>query len=343
MALTPDQLDDFVKMTLKRFKKRRWVDISLDHQEYFAMSRLFKKKKVQERGGEQISWRVQVRNGDNARNTGMFAVDQTSVIDVMEEANLPWRKQTTNFSYDVDEVNFQSGPETIIKELKVREHQAMNNMAELFEENLWNAPTSPSDNRPHGIPFWLQKNATEGFNGGNPSGFSAGAGGLNSDTYPNWRNYTFAYTQVSRDDLVEKWRKACAFTRFMAPHSYPELKEGDRKHEFFTTYRVLAPLEKLLENRNDNLGNDLAKYAGAVMFKSNPIHWVPYLETNDTSDPVYGVNWEVFRPYVKSGRDMVRHPPKQAAHQHTVREVFIDCWSNYICYNRRLTFVGYVA
>lgn len=71
-----------------------------------------------------------------------------------------------------------------------------------------------------------------------------------------------------------------------------------------------------------------------------PIKWVPYLEANDSTDPLYGINWKVFRPYVKRGANMRRNKPKQAARQHTVREVHIDNWMNYICYNRRLCFVG---
>ena len=64
---------------------------------------------------------------------------------------------------------------------------------------------------------------------------------------------------------------------------------------FFTTYNVLEEMEKLLESRNDNLGADLAKYAGSVVIKGNPVVWVPYLQNNDSSDPFYGVNLRVFK------------------------------------------------
>ena len=343
MALTPDQIDDFVTLTLSNFKKYKWTDLSLEHQEYISAT-LIDEKKVMEQGGKDISFRIKLRNTGNARNTGMFAQDQTRVEDVMTSASAPWAMQTTNFSYDIDEDLFQSDRETIIKELQIRDHDAMSDLAELNEENLWTAPTGTTDTRPMGIPFWIQKDATttvEGaFNGGNPSGFTSGAAGVSSTANPRWKNWTFGYTNVSGDDLVRKVKKAIAFTKFVAPVPYPELGYGKAEYTIYTTYRVQEPLERLAETRNDNLGSDVAKFINTVTIGGIPVKWVPFLEANDTSDPVYGVNWKAFRPYCKTGATMRRNPPKQAARQHTVREVHVDNWMNYVCVNRRLTFVG---
>lgn len=343
VGLTPDQLDDFVQLTLKKFHRNKWTDISLPFQKYVA-SRFMSKQKVNERGGEQISWRVQVKNSGLARNTGMFATDVTGVEDVMVSANVPWAMQTVNYSYDIDEPEFQSDRETIIRILKVREHDAMNSMAELNEENLWSAPTSSADKRPMGIPFWLQKdaatNVTGGFEGGNPAGFSGGAGGIDSDAYPRWRNWTFGYSQVDLDDLVKKVKKALTFTHFMPPVQHPNLQQGASDYEILTTYRVQEPLERIAEGRNDNLGTDVARYMNQVTIGGVPLSWVPYLENNDTDDPLYGINWSVFRPFAKTGCQMRRSKPKVSPSQHNVRTVHIDNWCNYMCVDRRACWVG---
>lgn len=343
MALTPDQIDDFVTLTLKHFKRHKWTDLSLEHQQYVS-AQIIAEKKVVERGGEQINFKIKHKNTGNARNTGMYAQDQTAVEDVMVSANVPWSMQTTNFSYDIYEDLFQSDRETIIRELQVREHDALSDMAELTEENIWSAPTGTTDTRPMGIPFWIKKDATTtvagGFNGGNPTGFSGGAAGVSSTTYPRWKNWTFGYTSVTVDDLVTKVKKSLAFTEFMAPVPHPELAFGKSDYQIYTTYRVSEPLERLAETRNDNLGRDVAKYMNQVLIGGVPVKWVPYLEANDTTDPLYGVNWKCLRPFVKKGANMRRNPPKQGARQHTVREVHIDNWMNYIVYNRRATWVG---
>jgi hypothetical protein len=343
MALTPDQIDDFVNLTLSKFKRFQWTDISLEHQEYVS-SALITEKNVVEQGGKDISFRLKTRNTGNSRNSGMFAVDQTAVEDVTVSASVPWSMQTTNFSYDIYEDLFQSDPETIISELVIRDHDAMSDMAELNEENLWSSPNGPTDTRPMGIPFWLRKDATTtpdgGFNGGNPTGFDAGAAGVSSVTYPRWRNWTFGYSAVTSDDLVKKIKKSLAFTNFMSPVPHPELGFGEAKYQIYTVYSVQEKLERLAETRNENLGSDVAKYINQVTVGGVPIKWVPYLEANDSSAPLYGVNWKVFRPVVKKGCNMRRNPPKEAARQHTVREVHIDNWMNYICYNRRRCWVG---
>lgn len=346
MPLTPDGITDFVNLTLKLFKRHKWTDLSLGLTDYIAQN-LINEKKVVERGGESIGFRLKVKNTGNARNTGMFAQDQTAVEDVTAKASVPWAKQTTNWSYDIDEDFFQSDRETIIRELVLREHDALSDMAELQEENLWSAPTGTTDTRPMGIPFWIQKDASTtpagAFNGGNPTGFSAGCAGVSTGTYPRWKNWTFGYTQVTTDNLVTRLKKAIRFTRFRAPVPHPELGYGKSKYVIYTTYRVTEPAERLAETRNDNLGADLARYRDAVTVAGVPMVYVPYLEENDTSDPLYGVNYQVFRPFVKKGASMRRSKPERSARQHTVREVHIDNWMNYVCYNRRATFVGSVA
>jgi len=350
MPLLPDQLDDFVNLTLDNFKKRRWVDISLDNQHHIFASKMFKAKgKDPEKGGVQLNWKIQVTNTGTAKNSELYAVDATGVKDLTQQAKQQWSKQTVNFSYDIDEDAMQSDRETIIREIEVREHSMYNDFFEHMEEAMWSAPSSStvSPRPPSGVPFWIQKSTTTpggGFTGGNPSGFTSGAGGLSSSTYSNWKNWAFNYTSVSRDDCLAKWRKAIAFTNFQAPRNYAELaRGGESDWGFYTNYDVVEKLEKLLEGRNDNLGVDLAKYAGSAVFKGNPVVWVPYLQTNDTSDPIYGVNWRTLRYFFRKGKHMVRHAPQKAARQHTVREIHMDNWGNFVCYNRRRNFIGYVA
>jgi len=55
------------------------------------------------------------------------------------------------------------------------------------------------------------------------------------------------------------------------------------------------------------------------------------------------VNWRTLRYFFRKGKHMVRHAPQKAARQHTVREIHMDNWGNFVCYNRRRNFIGYVA
>ncbi len=345
MALYPDQLDDFVNLTLARFRRGTWNDISLPFQEYIFPSRIIQSKRLKEKGGESLKWKVQVRNTGTARHTGLFDTNQTSVKDLTVGASAGWTFQTVNWSYDVREDDFQGDDMTrIVREIEIREHSMWNDFFQLMEVALWSAPSSSSQNPrvPSGIPFWLQKASTPtpSFQGGNPSGFTDGAGGISSTTYTTWKNWAGNYTDINRPDLISKMREAMYKTKFVAPKKYSETTNGSSAFEHFTTYRVVSPLEALLENRNENLGTDLAKYEGSVIYRSTPITPVPYLDENDSTDPIYGVNFNYFTYFVKSGWDMKLMPVKESPHQRNVRERHMDHSGNFAAIDRRQA--GYV-
>ncbi len=342
MALRPDAIPDFVNLTLSNFRRVRWTDISLEYPHYIA-SRVLKRYRKLERGGADLRWKVQVRNTGLARYSGMFDRDITGVEDLTIEGMVAWVKATVNWSYDIDESIFQSDRETIVDALHVREHSCHNDYIELMEEGLWSEPEGPTDNRPMGIPFWIQKDATTtpggGFVGGNPSGFAAGAGSIDSTVYSRWKNWGFGYDSVTPDDLIKKIKLSLYKTDFKAPHPHPELGFGDSQHHIYTVYDVREALERLAESRNDNLKNDVAKYINNVLVGGIPVEAVHYLDANDTSWPVYGIDWSVLRPFVKRGVNF-RRTQKPAPRQHTVREIHYDTWFNWICYNRRKLWVG---
>lgn len=347
MPMTPEQQADLTNLTLKLFKKRKWTDISLEFPEYVA-SKLIREKNVTERGGTQLDFKIKTRNTGLARNTGMMALDVTGVEDVTIDAYVPWTKQTVNWSWCIDEPGFQSDPETLVELVKVREHDAMMDMAELNEENLWNAPTSTTDKRPMGIPFWFQKDTNTAtndgtMNGRDPSGFTSGRAGVSSTTYAKWRNWTFRYTAYTTDDLVRKIKRALVFTKFIPPVATPELSYGEMQREIWTTYRVMEPLERLAETRNDNLGSDVARYMNEVTVGRVPIKMSHYLEANDTNDPLYGINWGTFRPFVKKGVNMRKMGPVTSPTQHDTKTIHYDTFMNYCCYDLRKNFVGSLA
>lgn len=344
--LMPDQIDDIVESTIVNYLKKSWVDLSLPYQSYAAASKLLSGKRMSEDDGSYaVNWKVQYQNTGSFRSSGLFDTDQLQVKNLLIGAQENWAKVTVNYIYDVDEPLFNSGINQIVDELAVRAHAMMNDFWEGMETQLWSAPTSPTqDPRPfNGIPFWIQKDATTtpggAFNGGNPSGFTSGAGGISSSTYTAWKNWTFGWTNFTEDDLLTKLAKACEFTKFKAPDPYNQLGKETGDFDIFTTYNVVEQAQRHLRKINDNLS--LGKYRNeGVAFRSAPLIWVPYLQDNDTSDPLYGVNWNVFKCKTKAGRWMHKYKPQINADSHTVREVHMDSWGQNICLNRRACFVG---
>lgn len=352
---------DLLTTTLQELGELKWTDIVSALQEHVILSRLLKKEKVGFNAGTFIQFNVQVNPSNSAKMTGMFATDVVNVVDLMTTANLPWRHANTNWAVDGREIAMNREPRKIVDLVKERRAGAMISLAELLEQQFWNQPSSSTDNlNIFGIPYWIVPNTTQGFNGGNPFGFSAGAGALSSTTYPNWANYTDQYVDPTKLDLIRRWRRAAYFTGFMSPVNadIPTYNTGNR-YGYFTTYFVIQRMEEAAEQQNDNLGNDIASKDGYAVFRRNPIIWVPKLETlsgtgmsgtfsNSTYtasggyavNPVFGINFGVMRPVFLEGwymREQGPYPLNGIAH--TVFSTQLDVTLNLECRDRRRQFI----
>ncbi len=336
-ALTAPQLGDLVNTTLRDLGKPKFTEIATDLQRHTAMRNLLKKNRIELASGYGVQFDVMVTQSGAAANVGLGASDNVNIVDTMTQATADWRNTTTNYAVVGQEISMNAEPSRIVDLVKTRRIAAMISMAEIMEANFWGPPVALSDNlTPWGVNTWIVKSATEGFNGGAPSGYTTI--GLNPTTYPRWQNWTYQYTAVSRDDLIRHWRKAATFTDFQPPvDGIPTFNTGDQ-YGFYTNYGVIGPLEEALESQNENLGNDVASKDGKTMFRRVPVSWVPKLEA-DTTNPVYGINWGWFKTYILKGWWLKEtHVPIYPG-QHTVSAHFLDATYQFITKNRRCHFV----
>ena len=338
-TLQADSIADLIKVTQRDLGKMKWTDAASTLQNYVAFKNLMREKKVEFDSGYGIQWQVQVALGGLARSVGLYQADNINVPDVMQQATIPWRHWNTAYAIERREIAMNRDPARIVELVKIRRMTAMLDFAELYETDFWSKPVDSTDLlKAFGVPYWIVKNTSTGFNGGNPSGFSSGAGAISSSTYTGWANYTFQYTLVTKDDLIRKMRKAATFTNFMSPVDIPSYNTGN-DYGFYTNYNVLGKLEEALEGQNQNLGNDVASKDGVTMFRQNPVTWVPKLET-DTSDPIYGINWGVFAPVFLKGEYLREQGPDVSGNAHTVFQTNVDTSGNFKCSDRRRLFVG---
>lgn len=337
-TLTTDEIVDLVTTTQKELGRMKWTDLTGDLQEYIAMPQLLKKEKVQYDGGQAIQWNFMVDDNGQARNVGLYEVDNYNVKDVMKTASIPWRHTNVNYAIDEREIAINGAAATKIVDLvKVRRVSAMVSLAKLMETNFWGKPSTSSDETtPYGIDYWIVKNASAGFNGGIPTGFSDVAG-LSPTTYPRWKNYTDEYVSVTKPDLVTKMRQAATKTMFRPPVEISDYNRGNR-YGYYTNYDVISSLETLVENQNENLGKDVASMDGQVMFRRNPVVWVPELDS-DAQDPVYGINWGVFYPVFLKGYYLKEDGARQHPNQHNSVVTDVDTTYNWKCTDRRRLFI----
>ncbi len=339
-----DDLGDLVLVALRHLGRAKWTSIAEKLQEYVAVQQILKKKRMGFVGGRGLQFNIFVNTSGQAKHLGLFETDSSDVSDVMAQGTVPWKHAHTKWDIEVREPMMDSGPAQIVDLVKIRKFDALLAFAEELEAKFWAVPASASDDPdPFGIDYWLVKNATEGFNGGNHPNFSGGPAGIDRTVTKNanWKNYTFQYITVNKTDLVRKWRKAMTLTRFISPVPHASYESGGT-YGFYTNYNVIGPLEEALEAQNDRLGNDIASMDGKLVMQRIPVTWVPQLET-DSQDPLYGINWNVMKPVFLTADYLRETGPYMPTDQHNVRRVYTDLTYQYVCYDPRKMFIGNIA
>jgi hypothetical protein len=363
MALGIEQIDDFVNSIHQSFAGEKFLaaqDLSLKLQEYKYASRLFSgnlKKDVM--STSECKWKVKVDTNDNFQVVGLYHNDSSTRVNTLSEGSLKWALTTNNYHYDIDEEIFRTGGKMIYDYLAEMERDLMTSFYTGMEDLMFgNGPTGPTQSpfSPASLLWWItatsdsttDNNAEEGFNGFEPIGWgSNGVGGISCTTYPQWRNRTFPYTDVSRNDFVEKVITSMDLCSFTPPVQRPDIVDQKQHNwELLTTHSVLAKCRKQLQLQNDNLGDDVAAKSGTVFVRGVPLVWVPAWTNQNsvnvrTDGIVLGVNWSTFRAYYAAGRQM----RKRKAFQHpTMSNVRVRCMDDsvqMVCFNRRGNFRGY--
>lgn len=328
---------DLVATTLNQLGRLKFSDVATDYNRTIALKRTVRKTKMQFDGGPEVQFNLMMDHNNSARFTGLYAVDNVDVTNVMQIGRVPWRHVTWNWGIDRREVAMNSTPQKIVDLVQARRIAALASAVVLFERRFWRSPSPTDEENPYGMPYWIVKNNTEGFNGGVATGFTTVAG-LSPMAFPRWRNWTAQYSAVTQADLVRKIRRAMWETDFEpVVEGMPTYNTGDEV-VLYTNYVTLAALEDLALSNNDRVGFDLAAADGQTTIMRAPIVAVKELG-DDTTDPVYGINWGEMKTMGLRGEWMVEIPVDPVGGQHTVSATFTDCSFNWFCRNRRRNFV----
>ena len=336
MGLAFSEIDDAVLLTQNKLVKRgAFVDLQTDLTDYVAVREMWKGKSKKFAGGEAWEFEAQMDHNHSARAVGLYETDGSSENDTMKEGKVEVRHINAHYIYDQRLPAFQRGGTQIVDLVRTKYVGMMVSLYEKLEEFLWSKPTDSTDNKtPYGIAYWIVKNATEGFNGGNPSGFSDGRAGISTDDYARWANWTANYSSVTKEDLVRKMRRAHRKTQFRSPVSHANPDMGGMSNGIYVNDDVIGLLEEELETQNMNLGNDLASKDGRTMFKSTPITYAPKLD-DDSTDPVYMIDWKKMGVGVLEGWENQLSAPYMVPGKHNVRRVDLDASLNMICTDLR--------
>jgi hypothetical protein len=356
MAIPIDELVVLTRSTLKNMDRGKLTNLMTNTRRHEAWNRLIRRKSFQLDGGESIKHNALFQDNGAAKWTALYDEDTTGHAEGLENVETPWRHMVTSWSIDRREPALNNGDPRlkIIDIMKIKRAQGWQSNVNLFEPAFWSKPVSSSDKLTMwGIMNWIVDSDVDaltdqaagddgnnGFNGGNAAGFPAGPGGLDSSLpqYAAWRNYTDVYTNISRDDLFRRMRTCHEMINFETPQDIEDFRSAagrGSQYMIYTTYPVVREIEELLEDRNDDLGHDIAVFDGAATFKKHKIISVPQLEKSDLLNPIYFINWDVLRIYFKSGFVLNESKPDRDPNRHNVVTSFVDTMLNISCCDRR--------
>jgi len=331
---------DLVTTTLKDLGRGSFEQIAQDLQQYEVMSKWLKKDRVTFDTGIGIQKTLMDKMATSAQHVGLFEEDVVNIEDVLTTMNITWRQAQTYWAYERREMLRNKGSARILNIITPRRLAAMLGLAATLEDKAWASPAADNEVDPYGIPYWIVKNASDGFNGGAPAGHTTVAG-VNLTTHPNFKNYAFTFTAISKASAIAKMRIAALTTNFVSPVSSPENRNQiSDKYRIYTDMTNYLAFSDIGEGQNENLGRDIASMDGTVMFHRNPIVWIPKLDA-DTTHPIYMINHGTFYPVVYKGDYMYEHDPILLPNRHNTWAVWTDLSYQYLCVDRRRNAVGY--
>jgi len=334
MGLQYSEIADAVIATQELLiKKGAFTDLQTDLQDHVLVRNLWKgRNKDAFPGGDPWQFQAQIDHNHSASVVELYEDDGGAIVDTLIEGEVNARHVNAFYHYENHEKSFQKGGHAIVNLVKTRYIGMIISMWELMETLLWSLPSNDGKT-PFGIAYWVTRNASEGFNGGNPSGFSAGKAGIDQATYSRWANWTSQYVSVTKQDLIRRMRTAHRKIRFRSPisHENPSFGMGNG---IFTNSDVIGLMEELLEDQNMNLGNDLASKDGQAMFKSTPVLYAPYLD-NDSQNPVYMLDFKWLTLGFLKDWEYNLSKPYMVPNKHNVNRVDLDVSCNMICTDLR--------
>lgn len=349
-ALMATDIADITNATLNDLGRLKIQQIAQDFVHYVAFATMFKKERTEIDGGVQIQRSLFHTVPDNASHVGLYHTDVLNVENLTSILQVPWRYATTNWSFDEREFMHNRGKALIFNVIVPRREGAKLDLVQKIERALWQAPAVADVTKPYGIPYWVVKNATEGFTGNLPSDHTTIAN-INTATTPNFKNWSDTYVDVTKPDLIKSMRKGHRKTNFVSPIQVNEYTIGAAgQYKYYCNETTYASFEDVGESQNENLGKDVApmgssdisKMLGGVLtFRRHPIVYVPHLD-DDADNPVFGIDHAKFKVVMQAGWNMKESPVLRSPTQHNVYSQHVDLGYNTLCFDRRCQQVFYI-
>lgn len=333
---------DFVSATRSKFMPMKWVDAASRYQDYILVQRWLKKgKDIEVSGGKELEFDIRLTEPGTAQNVGLHQHNPVNVVDMMTKGTVPWRHTENYWVFERREKLENAGNyEKLYDVMKMRREAAMIDLFGKMEYDGWGKPASSADTlTPWGIQMYVVPNATTGFNGGAPDGFTTVAG-ITPTT--NYKNYTATYAAFTNSDIGRTLRLGIAKTHWMSPLTSSDASEARRA--IYTTTDAKLKLEEMARDNNDRVGFDIDATGGKTTLNGNPLINVFALDAQDdatvaaggtAANFIYLIDHEYLKLKVLKGDNLHEHPARELDQRPNTVANYVDITWQMYCENRR--------
>lgn len=350
-TVTLDQALDIIRATLWDFKKELPAMTYL-YSSYKLINHTWQSR-MKISGGKEVRRYITLGDEGNAKHRGNWEEDTHNVRNIDKTILANWVTASSNLSWNRIEASMNSGAAEIYDVIENKYRNCLREICDEVYQGMLSVPYDASDNlKPVGIPGWFPLGTDDstggwtgytGTYGDGTTSFNVGGLACSATVNSRWASYYADHNGNIDISLLVLLDRACRKLHFEAPE-VPKKMDGTRggpwnKFSLYSTDNVIGTINKLYAQGDDQMGRYIDKHFGTPTFKGLPLEYVDILDTAQTSlygtDPIFGVNHELFYPVVLQDWDFHMDEPRKRDQNHLVISADTDLVYTYICENRK--------
>jgi hypothetical protein len=260
--------------------------------------------------GKKFTWRIADDPGTSKPRTAPYKTFTTDNQNKLVQAEIHIRHGEETFGIDQADIDMNSGEAQLVDEVELGMQSMYVRCCESIELFAWSVPAAGNTMNEVGIPYYVNcpSNASGGFQGTVPAGYSLVANIEPVTANPRYRNYANLYTDFTHQDFGVKASDLLRAINFNPPPKTRAMQGGG-----IDSLRVymgddsLTDYELMLNTQNDQLGADGLPMFNKGMLKGMTPYAVPQLQSDGTgtpasnSQPIYFINHNLLFPVFTPG------------------------------------------
>lgn len=342
------KIADLVNLTLPTFERGKYdaVGIAQLYPDYEVVKQQISARRKSRTTSTAIDTTLEIGAPSSYEHSYPNHPAQTAAHKLSRRIQTPLVKTRTSMTFSEDEKELQgSDMERIMDVVQMRTTKFDRDHWEGLEHDFLASPTGPDmfPDRLRGIPYWVTGNSSTTdlgmHDGDDPTGFTAGAGGITKAVEPRWANAVAKFSKISQDDFFDKISQFMNRVNINAVVPNPSVASDVPARIIYVQEPVKRACERYFSVANENMGTDAGTYRDANYYRSIPITiWhamsSPDSPVRPSTCTVKFIDWNAFMYLVNSAFDRKVTGPVMLPNVPGQMVVYQESWHALHCTRR---------